>query len=125
MKEKICTKCNKIKPISLFRKRTDKKNSYTSWCKPCKAADILDRRRRQSCGVDATGYQIMLENQEYVCAICGVHVDDCTRSLAVDHNHETGFARGLLCGGCNRGLGYFKDNIDFLRDAAEYLEEHS
>ncbi|QSM04369.1 hypothetical protein PROPHIGD43A-4_59 [Mycobacterium phage prophiGD43A-4] len=54
------------------------------------------------------------------CAICG----DAPESLVVDHNHETGAVRGLLCNNCNRCLGLLKDNIEVLTSAAAYLIQH-
>jgi hypothetical protein len=42
----------------------------------------------------------------------------------VDHNHETGQIRGVLCHQCNRGIGAFKDNIERMKRALNYLEEH-
>lgn len=67
-------------------------------------------------------YQVLSDKQGNVCAICG---SSCTRSLAVDHNHNTGEIRGLLCNSCNRGIGYLKDSPDILRKAISYLEKES
>lgn len=55
-------------------------------------------------GITLEQYDEMFENQNGVCAICGL-VDATGRRLAVDHNHETGKIRGLLCVGCNARLG--------------------
>lgn len=58
------------------------------------------------------------------CAICGKLPGKTNggRPLAVDHDHKTGRVRGLLCENCNNGLGRFKDNPAFLREAVGYLE---
>ncbi|MCZ2397864.1 MAG: endonuclease VII domain-containing protein [Chitinophagales bacterium] len=42
--------------------------------------------------------------------------------MTVDHDHKTGNLQGLLCNGCNKGLGLFKDNPEILNKAKEYLE---
>ena len=42
--------------------------------------------------------------------------------FCVDHDHKTNKIRGLLCNSCNRGLGYFRDDIRMVRKAAKYLE---
>jgi hypothetical protein len=57
------------------------------------------------------------EQQNGLCAICGLPEEH------VDHDHVTGQVRGLLCAGCNKGLGFFRDSPQLLRQAAEYLEE--
>lgn len=54
------------------------------------------------------------------CAICG----DFTANLHGDHCHSTGLGRGLLCRGCNFGLGNFKDSPDRLLFAAAYLNHY-
>ena len=80
-------------------------------------------------GVDQEMYDEMAAEQDNCCAICGVHATedkanrwDGTGSLNVDHCHETGLVRGLLCSQCNQGLGRFKDNIESLKKAIWYLE---
>lgn len=57
--------------------------------------------------------------QNNQCAICGINPKD---NLVVDHNHITGKVRGLLCSSCNKGLGFFKDNIQRLQSAIVYLQ---
>lgn len=70
-------------------------------------------------GIGIAEYEEMLVSQEGKCAICGQR--DEHFSLAVDHCHDKGQIRGLLCSQCNRGLGLFKDSPDLLLKAAEYL----
>lgn len=69
-------------------------------------------------------YETSLKNQSELCAICK---SKCVsgKKLAVDHNHDTGQIRGLLCCKCNRGLGNFNDNLDLLEQAVLYLKTYS
>lgn len=69
----------------------------------------------------------LLERQGYKCLICAVGIGyEFGRGTAgnahLDHCHRTGVIRGWLCGPCNRGLGAFSDNPEFLRAAADYLD---
>lgn len=76
-------------------------------------------------GVTEVQYQAMLDEQGHACAICGETDWAGGRhagSPHVDHDHDTGAVRGLLCGSCNTGLGQFKDDPARLRAAVEYLE---
>lgn len=62
------------------------------------------------------------ESQNNRCEICGVDLDSIDpRRISVDHHHETGLIRGLLCNPCNVGLGMLKDSPDNLRAAIRYL----
>lgn len=64
--------------------------------------------------------------QDGKCAICKASMSPRGRAkdaVAVDHNHKTGAVRGLLCRGCNHGIGCLKDSPDVLRAACSYLEE--
>jgi hypothetical protein len=76
---------------------------------------------------------LMLEKQKNVCAICHqpetMAVEGILKRLSVDHCHESeknGIIniRGLLCARCNHGLGKFKDNIDTMNNAIQYLIDH-
>lgn len=79
-------------------------------------------------GITIEDFKAMLCSQEGVCAICKefetVKENGRVRALHVDHCHDTGKVRGLLCDSCNRGLGKFKDNPDLLDKAAQYLRKH-
>lgn len=68
-------------------------------------------------------FQEMLDAQGGVCAICGGPpvIEGNVKTFVVDHDHETGIVRGLLCAPCNRGLGAYQDDPIRLSLAADYL----
>ena len=85
---------------------------------------IRDYLLKKKYGITSEEYDRMLTEQNYSCYICHKHEDKLDRSLAVDHCHETGKVRGLLCGNCNRFLGQINDNIDTASRLLEYLKKH-
>ena len=75
-------------------------------------------------GIDLERLNKMRKEANYKCQICGCHESESTGgTLCVDHNHETGEVRGLLCRHCNKSLGGFKDSREILLNAAKYLED--
>ena len=68
-------------------------------------------------------YELIWKSQGYLCAICKRPRLPEEKAFCLDHNHETGELRGILCHKCNMGLGYFKESTDSLRHALEYLEK--
>ena len=80
-------------------------------------ADNLKRRY----GLSVDEYLEMIKEQDGACAICRQHAE----RLCVDHCHETGKIRGLLCHKCNVALGHFNDDIQRLADAISYLAKHA
>ncbi len=74
-------------------------------------------------GLTLADYAQMLEDQDGRCKICGK--EPGTKVLVVDHNHQTGKIRGLLCRRCNMGLGHFEDDLATILKAAAYLEENN
>lgn len=75
-------------------------------------------------GITLDDYNQMFENQRGCCAICGTHQSELSDALAVDHDHETGDVRELLCGFCNRALGNVRENPDILVEMLKYIERH-
>ncbi len=127
---KTCNVCGETKPLDGFYKRKiGSVDGYYGRCKECHKLSITqtagkkeyDRARSllTNYGITIEQYDSMYIEQEGKCKIC--HQEFIT--LHVDHSHETGKVRGLLCGPCNMGLGIFKDSTDRLRSAIEYLGE--
>lgn len=77
-------------------------------------------------GITRKQYEEMLLAQQGLCAICHNPPSDFGRykNLCVDHNHETGKIRGLLCGRCNLQIGAFEDDIQLLQKAIAYLVKY-
>lgn len=99
------------------------------WCKKAvvqgrlQCADHLqrtrERERKRNYGLTADAFAELLRSQNHRCKICLVSFSE--RESCVDHDHITGYVRGLLCHQCNRGLGAFCDNRNSLLRAVRYL----
>jgi len=132
--EKECNKCKKILPIDRFNKiKKGDKIYFLSSCKKCKNKIYNEpgkvkrgvnrkKRLKRNYGITEGNYQEMLKEQNNSCKICGTALEK-GKVLSIDHCHTTGKIRGLLCHHCNTGLGLFKDNIETLQLAIEYLKE--
>jgi hypothetical protein len=79
-------------------------------------------RLREKYDMTEGEYDALVERQDGRCAICAERPDD---RLHVDHDHDTGAVRGLLCLNCNIGLGYYADDPDRMASAAFYLISHT
>lgn len=73
--------------------------------------------------ISQEAYCLLLESQDGECAICRTKID--LDSCRIDHCHETGEVRGLLCVSCNTGIGLLKDSPEVLMSAARYLQKHN
>jgi hypothetical protein len=113
-----CTKCKAEKPATAeyFPLHNKKLNGLDSWCRACRT-----EYRNANC---RGAYRNSISDETLAdlkatvtqCVICGVE-----DKLVVDHDHQTGKVRGLLCNHCNRGLGHFRDDPTLLEFAAQYL----
>lgn len=141
--QKKCTKCSVIyySPLDKwFYKQKQGKGGLIAECKKCHLARDKEYRQtktgqatisknNRSCWL-RTNYNITIEDynelfqkQNGCCDLCGIHQSELDRRLAVDHNHETGKVRGLLCIVCNRNL-VGVENTKFKIAAEKYLADH-
>lgn len=88
-----------------------------------------DRHLRKNYGIDEVERHRMEIAQGGLCAICNQPETKIQQSgvrrLSVDHDHDTGKIRALLCASCNQGIGYLRDDPELIRKAADYCEQHS
>jgi hypothetical protein len=130
----FCTACNAPKtPYEMSK-------SNPNLCKKCSGRKTKEwarqhpteweRSRRKSWlktkyGMSPEQYDALLAAQGGVCAICkNPPTDSRGFRMHIDHDHETGAVRGILCGSCNNGLGNFKDSPDLLVTASCYVTKH-
>jgi hypothetical protein len=132
---KTCIRCQIEKPIPKYHKDSGKKDGYHTTCKLCScsrerkryhANQVKDRnlKLRRKYGISHNDYLELLEAQNGRCAICGTDVSGGKGAFHVDHCHNSGQIRGLLCHSCNVGLGHFNDQESLLLKAALYLHNH-
>jgi len=96
------------------------------WAVVNKEKVVASRRRHrltQDYGITVPEYNLMLEQQNYACALCGKTEQEAGRYLCVDHDHATGKVRGLLCLTCNLMIGHANENSELMRKGAAYLEK--
>ena len=145
---KYCPKCKAILDLFHFSSYGGKENNapYCSGCTSdiAKERNLKEESKKKSSdsyrnkyptaknakllknyGITLEKYNSLLEEQQNNCCICGAKNLSDGRALSVDHNHETGEVRGLLCSNCNVGLGLFRDSTELLFKAKEYLLKKS
>lgn len=88
----------------------------------CSSHARKNNRMRHDYGMDIWEADDLLKSQSYSCAICGDALSFDGRSACLDHCHNTGEVRGVLCTLCNTSLGGFRDDPALLRAAVRYLE---
>ena len=119
-KEKACKHCK-----TLFTPTAPSEHYCSDTCKDYGVGNAYLKRVYN---ITIEDYKDLYIKQNGRCAICnseGYTMDSLKHivKLNVDHCHETNRVRGLLCHDCNRGLGLFKDSIDNITNAINYLQE--
>ena len=118
-------KCNTCRDC-LKKYRQETKQRQQAWSKQYNKDNgeyIRYKRLNDKYGVNKEWYEQTLKDQDHRCAICGTleAKGNGNKHFHVDHDHDTGKVRGLLCAECNTGLGKFQDSVDVLHKAISYL----
>ena len=131
---RVCYTCKVEKKYSEFYVNKVEAHGIRYDCKECTVAyrkkmyDPVKKRGyeyKNKFGITLDDYDRMLKSQNNRCAICNSTAtgNRSQKYLCVDHCHATGKVRGLLCHGCNAGIGSMKDDIEILKKAIAYLRE--
>lgn len=132
---KQCPGCGVTKSLSEFHKNRSTCDGRHYACKECRKAEsrkyllnnpeaVKKSKYKTRFNLVLEQYHRMLLEQDGLCGICR-KPESRKRSFSVDHNHDTGKIRGLLCSRCNLGIGQFGDQIDLLNKAVDYLRKSS
>ena len=141
---KRCSKCCAIKPLEAFGIESRRFDGRRCFCKECGNAERrkytktdtfrqryrserhkqwcrdFDRKRRY--GLTPAAFQALLDSQDGRCGVCRTDTPGGRwDAFHVDHDHETGKVRGLLCDACNRALGLAGDSLEGVLRFVEYL----
>lgn len=143
-----CTKCGEEKPKHEFGNRNKSKGSLQSACKKCCTKQRYEHYQKnieherkthktwnennkdhvkiyarkksfKKYGLTEVEYNNILNLQNNKCAICG---EVFTKTPNIDHNHDTGQVRGLLCGCCNTAFGQLKENVQTMQKMIDYTK---
>lgn len=148
MNTKKCKKCGHTKERSKFSKSGNaSKDTIKNSCKACdklqtaayqiknkdkialrkkgRAKESREWHLRTTYGLSIESYDAMHKSQNGCCKICSIVEKHAPRQiLYVDHDHDTGAVRGLLCGKCNTAIGLLQDSSEFTIKATTYLQEN-
>lgn len=133
---KKCKWCKRFLPLDNYSSNPNTKDRLIQYCKACKKAYSSDPVRKeqlrawkikQKYGLDKEMEKSLDRDDTRTCQICGKKECDNTRGsraekLSIDHCHDHGDIRGLLCHQCNSGLGKFRDNLEGIMRVVEYLK---
>jgi hypothetical protein len=137
--ERPCSRCGLVKQANEFE--VTPLGTLGSWCRPCRLVKKRDYRKpgdpvaghlrhlRRTYGLTKEQYAALFDQQRGMCAICnrpesnrGGRHGNAEMRLSVDHDHQTGKIRGLLCMRCNTAIGALDHDQARLQAAIRYLE---
>jgi hypothetical protein len=139
---KKCAACKETKGLEEFYRYKPSRDGRNKWCRDCALThkrlwrdknrlkvrrEVYEKSLLRNYGLTLAEYEQMFSAQDGLCAICGLpetalNRDGSIRRLHVDHDHETGMVRALLCSACNSVLGYIEAHPERVPHAMAYLD---
>ena len=146
LKMKTCACCNRELSVEKFSIDRSRKDGLFKYCRECNSQKYLEvkdakgeyqkayrlrnierhkkwsrkSRLKLTYNITEEQYSSMVEQQNNCCAICE-SVFTSKLKPQIDHDHDTGIVRGLLCRPCNTGIGLLKEDLKTLQSAKNYL----
>ena len=122
--KKICNVCHKLKKTKEFAKNQNAINNRSVRRPSCKDCRI----KMEGAGISRTDRIKWLKekpvNEPFVCPICKKRtIAGVTSKVVLEHDHHTGKPGGWICDSCNTGIGRFKDDVELLKSAIEFLKK--
>lgn len=114
---KHCLGCDEVKPWREWHRNASASDGLSTRCKACRAVAGRERHLKRQYGMTEAERDELIASQMGVCCICLA-----APATQVDHCHQTGRVRGVLCFNCNSGLGLLGDDPAAVNRAADYLE---
>lgn len=123
--QKICNVCHKLKKTTDFAKNQNAKNNRSVRRPSCKDCRV----KMEGVGVSRTDRIEWLKrkpnNEPFECPVCKKRtIAGVTSKVVLEHDHRTGKPGGWICDSCNTGLGRFKDDVELLKSATEFLKKN-
>ena len=109
-----CKDCTKVRTAAYYAANREKQRDAHRRCVAENPERVARHKAKSAYGLTDEQYDLLMSSP---CAICGATFD-----LVIDHCHVTGKARGRLCHGCNKALGFLHDDPALLRAALRYLK---
>lgn len=117
----ICRTCKQEKSIEAFYRSEHVNTGYRNICIECMKLVDKNNKLKSTYGITLEDYHTMLEKQKGYCAICKGRMSGL-KNICIDHCHQRGVIRGLLCNKCNRAIGLLKEDTQVLYSAIRYLK---
>jgi len=123
-RKKICNVCHKLKKTTDFAKNQNGKNNRSVRRPSCKDCRVQMEGARIPKKDKVDWLKKKPQTEPFECPVCKKRtIAGVTSKVVLEHDHRTGKPGGWICDSCNTGLGRFKDNIELLKSAIEFLKK--